>query len=84
MIILFVHKENKNNDFIQQLFSFASVFDVTWTILMMALLPFWVLNMVVALLFMKGQRALISSKNILICVPKMNEGLMGLERHEGE
>ncbi len=25
-----------------------------------------------------------SSKNILICVPKMNKGLTGLERHEGE
>ncbi len=25
-----------------------------------------------------------SIKNILICVPKMNKGLMGLERHEGE
>ncbi len=23
-------------------------------------------------------------KNILICVPTMNEGLTGLERHEGE
>ncbi len=23
-------------------------------------------------------------KNILICVPKMNEGLMGLEWHEGK
>ncbi len=23
-------------------------------------------------------------KNILICVPKMNEGLTGLEQHEGE
>jgi len=23
-------------------------------------------------------------KNILFCVPKMNKGLMGLERHEGE
>ncbi len=23
-------------------------------------------------------------KNILICVPKMNVGLTGLERHEGE
>ncbi len=22
-------------------------------------------------------------KNILVCVPKMNEGLAGLERHEG-
>ncbi len=26
----------------------------------------------------------ISSKNILICVQKINEGLSGLERHEGE
>ncbi len=26
----------------------------------------------------------ISSKNILICVPKMNEGFTGLARHEGE
>ncbi len=25
-----------------------------------------------------------SSKHILICVPKMNGGLTGLERHEGE
>ncbi len=25
-----------------------------------------------------------SNKNILICVPKMNGGLTGLERHEGE
>ncbi len=24
------------------------------------------------------------SKNILICVPKMDEGLTGLERHKGE
>ncbi len=23
-------------------------------------------------------------KNLLICVPKMNEGFTGLERHEGE
>ncbi len=23
-------------------------------------------------------------KNILICLPKMNIGLMGVERHEGE
>ncbi len=23
-------------------------------------------------------------KNILICVPKMNEGFAGMERHEGE
>ncbi len=25
-----------------------------------------------------------AQKNILICVPKMNKGLAGLERHEGE
>ncbi len=25
-----------------------------------------------------------SIKNILICVPKMDDGLTGLERHEGE
>ncbi len=42
----------------------------------MCLLPFWALNVVVALLSMEGQ------KNILICVPKMNEGLTGLERHK--
>ncbi len=30
----------------------------------------------------KGSK--ISSKNLLICVMKMNEGLTGLERHEGE
>ncbi len=36
------------------------------------------------MLSMQGQRALGMQKNILICVPKMNEGLTGLERHEGE
>ncbi len=40
--------------------------------------------MSVALLSMQGQRALRFHPNILICVPKMNEGLTGLERHEGE
>ncbi len=33
---------------------------------------------------MQGQKALDFIKNILICVPKMNEGLTGLEWHEGE
>ncbi len=37
-------------------------------------------TLVVALLSMQSQKI----KNILICVPKMNEGLTGLERHEGE
>ncbi len=32
--------------------------DVTWTISMMSLLPFWALNMSVPLLSMKGQKAL--------------------------
>ncbi len=57
---------------------------VTWTILTMSLLPFWALNVSVALLSMQGQKALGFHQNILICVPKMNEGLTGLERHEGE
>ncbi len=34
------------------------VADVTWTILMMSLLPFWALNISVALLSMQGQKAL--------------------------
>ncbi len=33
---------------------------------------------------MQGQKALDFIKNILICVMKINEGFMGLERHEGE
>ncbi len=40
--------------------------------------------MVVTLLSMQGQKILDFIKNILICVPKMNEGLTGLEGHEGE
>ncbi len=41
-------------------------------------------NISVALLPMQGQRALGFHQKYHICVPKMNEGLMGLERHEGE
>ncbi len=51
---------------------------------MMSLIPFWVLNMSVVLLSMQGQNALEFHQKILICVPKMNEGLTGLERHKGE
>ncbi len=40
--------------------------------------------MSVPLLSMEGQKALGFYQNILICVQKMIEGLMGLERHEGE
>ncbi len=37
------------------------------------------------LLSMEGQRTLgFHKKKILICVPKMNECLMGLEPHEDE
>ncbi len=45
----------------------------------MSLLPFWALNMSVALLSMQG-----FIKNLLIRVLKMNKGLTSLERHEGE
>ncbi len=34
--------------------------------------------------YVGSESSRISSKNILISVLKMNEGLMGLERHEGE
>ncbi len=41
-------------------------------------------NIAVALLFMEVRELSDLIKNILICVQKMNEGLTGLERHEGE
>ncbi len=50
----------------------------------MSFLPFWELKVSVALLSMEGGIVLDFIKNILICVPKMNEGLTGLEQHEGE
>ncbi len=34
--------------------------------------------------FGRGRELSERIKNILICVPKMNEGLVGLERHKGE
>ncbi len=34
--------------------------------------------------YAESESSRIFFKNILICVPKMNEGLRGLERHEGE
>ncbi len=39
--------------------------DVTWTILTMSLLPFWALNVAVALLSMQGQKALRPHKKYL-------------------
>ncbi len=47
-------------------------------------LTFCALIMVVPLMSMEGQRALGFHQNILIYVLKMNEGLTGLELHEGE
>ncbi len=46
----------------------------------------WALNIVVSLLSMEGQKASIENfiKNILIFVPKMNEGLTSFERHEDD
>jgi len=46
---------------------------------MMSLLHFWALKGAVTLLPMCG-----FIKNILICVPKMNDDLTGLGRHEGK
>ncbi len=39
----------------------------------------WALNVSVPFVYRGSERL-----RFLICVPKMNEGLMGLERHEGE
>ncbi len=50
----------------------------------MSLLRFWVWELSVSLLSMEGQKLSGFIKYILICVPKMNEGLTGLERLEGE
>ncbi len=46
--------------------------------LLMSLLPFWALNLSVALLSIPGL------ESSLICVLKMNKGFMGLEQHKGE
>jgi len=51
----------------------------------MFLVPFWALKKGVLLLAMQALLShRILSKNILICVPKMNEGFTDVERHEGE
>ncbi len=39
-------------------------------------------NISAVMLSMEGQSSRISSKHVFICVPKMNKGLTGLERHE--
>ncbi len=45
------------------------------------LLPFWALNVTVALLSTQGQKALGFHQNTLVCVLKMNKALSGLEQH---
>ncbi len=59
--------------------------DVTWTVLSMSLLRFWVweqFSCVACLCMVRELSDFI--KNILICVPKMKEGFTGLEWYEGE
>ncbi len=53
--------------------------------ILMSLLRFCALNVLGTLLSMERVRKLLDFiKNILIWVPKMNEGLTGLEWHESE
>jgi len=54
------------------------------TTLMISLLLFWTLNVVISLLSMGDEKPLRFHQNILICVPKMNKGPTGVERHDGE
>ncbi len=60
--------------------------DATWTIL--AILPFWALNVSVAFMvrccLWRVRKLSDLIKNILICVLKIKKIIMGLERHEGE
>ncbi len=58
--------------------------DVTWIIITMSLRCFWTLNVVVPLRSMQVRILSDFIKNILTCGPKTNNGLNGLERHEGE
>ncbi len=52
---------------------------------MMSLLSFCALIVVISLIFYERVRELSDSiKNILICVPKINEVCMVFERHESE
>ncbi len=53
--------------------------DVTWTILMMSLLPFWALNVKVALLLMEGLLSMDGQKALRFVLVNT-----GLKRHAGE
>ncbi len=48
------------------------------------LTTFLVLERVICITVWRGRKLSDLIISILICVVKMNEGLMGLERHEGE
>ncbi len=48
------------------------------------LTTFLVLERVICIAVWSGRKLSYLIISILICVVKMNEGLMGLERHEGE
>ncbi len=51
---------------------------------MMSLLRFCLDHVRILAVYGRVRELLDSIKNILFCVPKMNNGLTGLERHEGE
>ncbi len=60
LLFFFEHKKHSR--------SFITLWLNTWTILMMSLLPFWALNVSVALLSMQGQKALaFHQKNLNLC-----------------
>ncbi len=74
IFVLFVHKNNE-----------GWTTDFTWTTSMMSLLPFWVLNVVVPLLSMQGQKALGFHQTYLnLCSEDEFHSLLGLEQPEGE
>jgi len=82
-------KQNKNNDFIQQFLLFPVILLRYFCCRHSAalpgftLLPFWALKSAMTLLAMCGSDTFRISLKIAR-FPKMNEGLTGVERHEGE
>ncbi len=84
--ILFVCKENKNNYFNQQFFSATQYLPPLLRALRGLDIGIHERNVLTALhcCIMMIRKLSDFIKNILICVLKMNEGLTGLEQHEGE
>ncbi len=65
-VVIFVLFEHKNS--LESFTVYSWTTDVTWTILVMFLLPFWALNVSVALLSMQGQKALrFHQKHLHLC-----------------